>query len=169
MRHHERGFAFVIDGSDAPTDTYGLLLRYRPRCRPRQFLSSAVPFENGEDVLRRVRSGRADVPGPLRPGLPEETSRRRATGGPRHRTLHVLRLFPPEIGLVEDRPRTRTHGTASRGDPEALAVGTRDLHSRRPRRGHEQPLAERQGARTVRGFAVRPGLPGSRADQAVSL
>src|SRR2546422_3936369 len=169
MRHHERGFAFAIDESDAPTDTYGLLLRYRARGRPRQFLSSAVPFENSEDVLRRVRSRRADVSGPLRPGLPEETSRRGTTGGPRHRTMHVLRLVPAEIGLVQDRPRTRAHETTSRGDPEALAVGTGNFHPRRPRRGREQPLADRQVARTVRGSAVRPGLSASRARQAVSL
>src|SRR2546426_3189325 len=169
MRHHERGFAFVIDGSDAPTDTYGLLLRYRSRCRPRQFLSSAVPFENGHDVLRRVRSGRAHVPGPLRPGLPEEAPRRRPTRGLGHRTMHVLRLLPAEVRLVEDRPGTRAHGSPSRGDPEALPVGTRHLHARRPRGGREQPLADGQSARTVRESPIRPRLPGPRADQALSL
>src|SRR2546427_4247862 len=122
MRHHERGFAFVIDGSDAPTDTYGLLLRYRSRCRPRQFLSSAVPFENGQDVLRRVRSRRADVPGSLRAGFPEEAPRRRPTGGLGHRTMHVLRLLPLEVGLVEDRPRTRAHRSPSETNPK-LAPG----------------------------------------------
>src|SRR5256712_9174576 len=169
MRHHERGFAFVIDGSDAPTDTYGLLLRYRSRCRPRQFLSSAVPFENGQDVLRRVRSRRADVPGSLRAGFPEEAPRRRPTGGLGHRTMHVLRLLPLEVGLVEDRPRTRAHRSPSRDHSEAGPVGTRHIHARRPRGGREQPLADRQGARAVRGSAVRPRLPSPRADQAVSL
>src|SRR2546422_392689 len=169
MRHHERGFAFAIDESDAPTDTYGLLLRYRARGRPRQFLSSAVPFENGQDVLRRVRSRRADVSGPLRPRLPKETSRRGTTGGPRHRTMHVLRLLPPEVGLVQGRPRARPHGTPSRDDPEAGPMGTRHVHARRPRGGREQPLADGEGARAVRGPAVRPRLPSPRADQALSL
>src|SRR5256885_14925996 len=91
MRHHERGFAFAIDESDAPTDTYGLLLRYRARGRPRQFLSSAVPFENSEDVLRRVRSRRADVSGPLRPVFREDTSCRCTTCGPRFRTMYIFR------------------------------------------------------------------------------
>src|SRR5712691_5480152 len=169
MRHHERGFAFVIDGSDAPTDTYGLLLRYRSRCRPRQFLSSAVPFENGQDVLRRVRSRRGDVPGSLRPGPPEEAPRRRPTGGLGHRTMHFLRLLPAEVRLVEDRPRTRAHRSPSRYHSYDGPVGTRHIHARRPRGGREQPLADRQGARTVRGSAVRPRLPSPRADQALSL
>src|SRR2546428_13924744 len=109
MRHQERGFAFAIDKSDAPTDTYGLLLRYRARGRPRQFLSSAVPFENTEDVLRRVRSRRADVSGSLRPGLPEGTSRRGTTGSPRHRTMHVLRVASGQTRLAQSRTLTPAH------------------------------------------------------------
>src|SRR5213594_4812294 len=83
--------------------------------------------------------------------------------------MHLLRLLPAEVGLVEDRPRTRARGTPSRGDPEAGPVGTRHVHARRPRGGREQPLADGEGARTVRGPAVRPRLPSPRADQALSL
>src|SRR6266571_3868029 len=169
MRHHERGFAFAMDEKRRAD---GYLWPSPPvsgPSRPRQFLSSAVLFENSQDVLRRVRSRRADIPGPLCPGFPEEASGGRASGGPRHRTLHVVRLLPNKVGLVQDRPRARPHGTPSRDDPEAGPVGTRHVHARRPRGGREQPLANREGARTVRGPAVRPRLPSPCADQALSL
>src|SRR5256886_1834211 len=48
-------------------------------------------------------------------------------------------------------------------------MGTRHVHARRPRGGREQPLADGEGARAVRGPAVRPRLPSPRADQALSL
>src|SRR2546428_9062301 len=169
IRHHERGFAFAIEGSRRAAGYLWpspLLSGPVSAC---QFLSSAAPFERDRDVLRRVWDRRADLSGPLLPGLPEEASRGRPTGGPRHRTMHVLQLLPPEVGLVQGRPRTRAHGTPSRDDPEDGAVGTHHVHARRPRGGREQPLADGQGARTVRGPAVRPRLPSPRADQALSL
>src|SRR2546425_7016588 len=169
IRHHERGFAFAIDGSRRAAGYLWPSLVLSGPMSACQFLSSAAPFERDRDVLRRVWDRRADVPGPLRPGLPETTFRGRPTGGPRHRTMHVLRLLPLEVGLVQGRPRTRAHGTPSRDHPEAGPMGTRHIHPRRARGGREQPLADREGTRTVRGSPVRPGLPSPRANQTVSL
>src|SRR2546422_808919 len=72
IRHHERGFAFAF-AMDGGRRVEGYLCPPLPvsgPMPPRQFLSSAAPFETDGDVLRRVRSGRADLPRPLRPGLP---------------------------------------------------------------------------------------------------
>src|SRR5438552_17655106 len=128
IRHHERGFAFAIDGSDAPSDTYGLPLCCRSGCRPCQFLSSAAPFERDRDVLRRVRGRRAYLSRALCSLLSEEASGRETSRSPRSRTLHLVRFLSSGIRLVQGRPRTRPTGAPPPGRRGPSAVGTRELH-----------------------------------------
>src|SRR5438309_10702356 len=101
IRHHERGFAFAIDGSRrAAGYLWPSLVLSGPRSAC-QFLSSAAPFERDRDVLCRVRSRRADLSGALRSLLSEEAPGPAASRSPRSRTLHLLRFLSGGIRLVK--------------------------------------------------------------------
>src|SRR2546425_7960658 len=128
IRHHERGFAFAIEGSRRAAGYLWpspLLSGPVSAC---QFLSSAAPFERDRDVLRRVWDRRADLSGALRSLLSEETSGRESSRSPRSRTLYLVRFLSSWIRLVQGRPRTRPAGAPPRGRRGPSAVGARELH-----------------------------------------
>src|SRR5207245_11758126 len=93
IRHHERGFAFAIDGSRrAAGYLWPSLVLSGPRSAC-QFLSSAAPFERDRDVLCRVRSRRADLPGALRSLLSEERAGAEGCASPGPPALHPGRFL----------------------------------------------------------------------------